>query len=225
MSQLQLKYLLAGATMLAAAAGAVALKPTERMAEQRPINLERMIPQQFGDWKLDQSIAPVQVDPEVQAKLDKIYSQVLSRTYINGKGERVMLSIAYGGDQSDAMRAHRPDVCYPSQGFRILSQSKDVLSIAGVYQLPVRRLVTSRGFRTEPVSYWLMVGTKPGVGSFEQKLNQLSYGLNGTVPDGSIIRVSTVSEDTANGFGTQNRFIADLAKSVIAGDRPRLFGS
>jgi hypothetical protein len=53
MKGMSLKHWLAGALMLAAAAAAVALKPTIRMAEQRPINLEKMVPISFGDWHLD----------------------------------------------------------------------------------------------------------------------------------------------------------------------------
>jgi hypothetical protein len=100
MSTFKLKHLLAGAAMLAAAAGAVALKPTIRMAEQRPVNLEKMIPQQFGDWKLDQSVMPLSGRPGDTGQADEIYSQVLSRTYINSKGERVMLSIAAKPDRT-----------------------------------------------------------------------------------------------------------------------------
>lgn len=223
MSQLQLKYLLAGATMLAAAAGAVALKPTERMAEQRPINLERMIPQQFGDWKLDQSIAPVQVDPEVQAKLDKIYSQVLSRTYINGKGERVMLSIAYGGDQSDAMRAHRPESCFPAQGFTVSAlQMGEITVRSGT--IPVRRMVAVRGQRVEPITYWIMVGEKPARNGMEQKLAQLQYGFHGRIPDGMIVRISSISDLAESGFKLQEQFAASLLAGVPRPDLSRVAG-
>ena len=40
MSAFKLKHLLAGTAMLAAAAGAVALKPTVRMAQKQPVNFE-----------------------------------------------------------------------------------------------------------------------------------------------------------------------------------------
>ena len=107
--------------MLAAAGLALALTPRLKLADQGPtISLEAMIPKQFGEWKLEGTIASLIVSPDVQALLDKIYNQTLSRTYINPKGERIMLSIAYGGDQSDTMAVHKPEVCYPAQGFQIL---------------------------------------------------------------------------------------------------------
>ncbi|HYG12890.1 MAG TPA: EpsI family protein, partial [Methylophilaceae bacterium] len=90
-----------GALMLTSAALAMALKPSERMADERPpISLEKIVPRQFGEWHLDDSMVPVSVSADVQARLDEIYSQTLSRTYANAQGQRIMLSIAYGADQS-----------------------------------------------------------------------------------------------------------------------------
>jgi hypothetical protein len=104
--------------------GAVAgewLRPTLRLAEVKPaIQLEQQIPEAFGEWRLDRSIRPVLPDPSLQAMLDSLYSQVLARTYVNAQGQRIMLSIAYGSDQSnEATAVHRPEFCYSAQGFRV----------------------------------------------------------------------------------------------------------
>ena len=116
------------------------VKPTKKLAEQKPpVNLELMIPRAFADWKIDPSLAPVVVSPDVQAKLDRIYNQTLSRTYVNRNGSRVMLSIAYGADElGESMQVHRPEFCYTSQGFDIVKNSVGhVSTIGGV--LPVQR--------------------------------------------------------------------------------------
>ena len=94
-------------------------------------DLEKIFPTEFADWRVDVRAAMVLPSPQTQAILDSIYNQTLSRTYINGKGERVMLSVAYGGDQSDATRAHLPEVCYPAQGFQITSSGTGQLDLAG----------------------------------------------------------------------------------------------
>ena len=58
------------------------LIPANKIADQREgIILETIIPQKFGEWHIDQSIIPLQVDAQTQAKLDKIYNQTLARTY------------------------------------------------------------------------------------------------------------------------------------------------
>ena len=98
-----------------------------------------MIPKTFADWKIDPASFRLPPVP-VQAKLDEIYNQLLSRTYINSKGRRVMLSIAYGGDQSgEKSQIHRPEYCYSAQGFR-LSNIKEGRLFNQSGRLPVRRI-------------------------------------------------------------------------------------
>jgi len=213
-----------GLVMLAAAGIAVAVKPSERMAESRPkIDLEVAIPKSFGDWKIDTSIVPIAPSPDVQALLDKIYSQTLSRTYIDSKGRRVMLSIAYGGDQSRETQVHKPEVCYPAQGFQIESIAAGVLD-AAAGSIPVMRLVARKGPRVEPVTYWIAVGDTVVRGALEQNLARLKYGLTGTVPDGILVRVSTISRDTESAYLQQQTFVSDLLKSMDRTHSARLLG-
>ena len=47
-------------------------------------------------------------------------------------------------DQSDATRAHRPEVCYPAQGFEIVSDGQGLVPTAAG-ALRVRRLVARAG--------------------------------------------------------------------------------
>ncbi|MES2089333.1 MAG: exosortase-associated EpsI family protein, partial [Pseudomonadota bacterium] len=62
--------------------------------------LEQIFPEQFADWRLDPS-STVFVRPAVElAKRFQMYDQVLERTYINSQGQRLMLSVAYGRQQS-----------------------------------------------------------------------------------------------------------------------------
>ena len=118
--------------MAASFAGAAAWRPTKRLADTRPkVVLETLFPKGFGEWRVDDRMPVQLISPDTQAMLDKIYNQTLSRTYINPRGDRIMLSVAYGGDQSDGTRAHRPEVCYPAQGFQILSRSQGRLDIGG----------------------------------------------------------------------------------------------
>ncbi|MDP3818988.1 MAG: exosortase-associated EpsI family protein, partial [Methylotenera sp.] len=86
-----IRSLLIGLALIVAFWGGFALKPTKHIADTGPkVNLESMIPQEFADWKVDDQVVPVQVDPQRLAVLNRIYNQTLSRTYINAHGERVM---------------------------------------------------------------------------------------------------------------------------------------
>jgi EpsI family protein len=215
--------LLAG--MGSAAALAKVGVPTKKIADQWHTDLEKMFPAQFGDWQVDRSLPVILPAPDVQAKLDAIYNQVLARTYVNVRtGDRVMLSVAYGGDQSDGMNAHLPEVCYPAQGFELSSASDAALTLDG-RRVPVKRLKTRLGGRYEPVTYWLTLGETVAASRVELKLNQMRYGLRGWVPDGMLVRLSTIDRDAAHAYAVQDEFAASLAQAMDPKWRPRIFGT
>lgn len=218
------KNLLIGLALIIAFWGGFALKPTKHTTDQGPkINLENIIPKQFADWQVDETIVPLQADPERLALLNKIYNQTLSRTYINHKGERIMLSIAYGGDQSDSMQVHRPEVCYTGNGFRMTDV--EIVSLdTGYGVIPVKRIFALMGDRHEPITYWITIGDTVAVNTFKWKLQQLKYGLTGRVPDGMLFRVSSLGEK-ASAYPLQKDFIKVLLQSVSAESRKRLIGS
>ncbi|MBA5690086.1 EpsI family protein [Duganella sp. LX47W] len=211
--------------MVSSAALTKVVTPTRMMADGRDkLQLDTMIPTTFGDWEVDTSIVPLQVDPETQARLDRIYNQTLSRTYVNRDGERVMLSMAYGGDQGDSMGVHRPEVCYAAQGFEIEGAQFD--SLATRYgALPVKRLLAVSGSRSEPITYWITIGDKMTRPDFQQRLQRLRYGLEGTVPDGMLVRVSSIDTDVKRAYALQAGFIQALLGQLSVKDRTRLIGT
>jgi EpsI family protein len=192
--------------MLLSVAAAAAWKPRAFLADQvAKVDLEVMFPKRFGDWVLDENTPAQLVSPDQAAVLNAIYSQTLSRTYVHtATGKRIMLSVAYGGDQSDATRAHRPEVCYPAQGFQI--RAADV----GRVTLPdrsfdARRLVAALGNRTEPITYWIVVGDKIALSGTQQKLAQLAYTTRGIVPDGLLFRVSNIDSNSQASYALHRR--------------------
>lgn len=211
--------------MISAMTLAIVLKPHQRMADQLPpLSLTKAIPERFAGWGIDRNIVPVSQSADVQAKLDEIYSQTLARTYSNAQGQRVMLSIAYGADQSgDGNQVHRPEFCYTAQGFQLMSNI--IGNLTTQYgTLPVRRLLAVQGARNEPITYWVTVGDKATLPGIKRKLNQLAYGLTGTVPDGMLVRVSSIDSDSANAYKLQETFIRDLLQVMPAQDRARIAG-
>lgn len=200
-------------------------KPRIHLAEQQQkIDLEQVFPKVMGSWKLDTNLPVGIISPDVEAMLQKLYAQTLSRTYIGADGSRIMLSVAYGGDQSDATRSHRPDVCYPAQGFEILSSSTNAVTLQSG-ELPVQRMVAQLGGRVEPVTFWLTVGEYTALSGQQQKLMQLKYGLRGIVPDGMLVRVSSIGKDEAAAFKLHAQFIVEMKEAMNADVRPRVFGS
>jgi EpsI family protein len=217
--------LIAGIAMFLSAILAWAMTPTKKVADERPpLELETIFPSGFGSWRIDPNVVPLTVSPDVQAQLDKLYSRTLARTYVNEQGERVMLSVAYGGDQSDALQVHRPEVCYTAQGFQVLKEV--VGELATQYgALPVKRLLAVSGRRQEPITYWVTVGDQATYGGMKQKLIKLKYGLTGKVPDGMLVRVSTISSDPEKGYEVQGAFLKDMLGAMDPKDRLRIAGS
>jgi EpsI family protein len=212
--------------MIVASGMAGAMRPTKRLADVGPkVDLEKMIPTQFGEWKLDPSVTPIAVSPDVQARLDVIYNQTLSRTYVNAAGQRIMLSIAYGTDQSgEGTQVHRPEFCYVSQGFQV-SRGVDGTLPTPSGSIPVRRLVAISGNRSEPITYWVTVGEQAALPGITRKLAQLKYGLTGKVPDGLLFRVSSINADSNEAYRLQGSFAQSLLASVPQSSRIKLVGT
>lgn len=207
------------------ATAAIAMRPSRRASEWLPpIDLDSQVPLAFAGWQVDRSIVPVLPDPAVQEKLDKIYNQVLARTYVDARGRRVMLSIAYGADQgSDATAVHRPEFCYSAQGFVVRSVGQAKVSLLE-HEIDVSRLIGSIGSRFEPITYWITLNDTAALPGLERKLRQITLGLQGQIPDGMLVRVSTVGLDAKASFALQEAFIADLERHMPEALRPRYFG-
>lgn len=218
---------LASLLMVGGVLAAEAMRPRHSLADSKPaLVLEQLVPSAFGEWKEVPSMRPVLPDPTVQAVLDSAYSQVLARVYQNGKGQLVMLTIAYGKDQnSESTAAHRPEFCYTGQGFTVKDQGIHQATMGNGHQLTMRHLVGYRDTYVEPISYWVTLdeqATLPGVG---RKLAQLSYGLRGQIADGMLVRVSTPNKDLEQAYGLHDRFIRELEQQVPPEFRARFFGS
>jgi EpsI family protein len=202
----------------------MALVPQRKIADRNPIGkLDDLVPAQFEGWAIDHSIPMILPAPDVQAKLDAIYNQLVSRTYVNGQGERIMLAVAYGGDQSDGLRAHRPEVCYAAQGFATRNLQDGQLALPG-RNIPVRRLVATQGGRIEPITYWMTIGTHVARTGLETKLAQLRYSTRGLIPDGLLMRVSNISRDEPKSYRLHDAFMNGLVAAMPAQERWRLVG-
>ena len=218
------RALLVAAVMFSGSGLAVALRPTRHMSDEIGFpNLEDIFPSSFGEWRIDTSLPLILPSPDVQAQLDKIYNQVLALTYVNAAGDRVMLSVAYGGDQSDATSAHRPEVCYPAQGFAIRQNFSGTVRISG-REIPVRRLMSQMGGRHEPITYWIVVGDEVVTTGIGQKLAQMRFGLGNVIADGLLVRVSTIDADMDRGHRVQSAFLAALGPELDRRFAPRVLG-
>ncbi|GIZ52507.1 exosortase-associated protein EpsI, B-type [Noviherbaspirillum aridicola] len=220
-----LRNLVIMAVMFFAAAAAVGLKPTRHVADEvGRVDYEQVVPRRFGSWSMVEADVITVSDPGQQEFLDRIYSQVVTRSYRDAvTGQVVMLAIAYGEEQTKQSQVHLPEICYPAQGFQLLRRAKDNIA-SGAQSLPVMRILTQRQTRLEPVTYWVRIGERVVRGGIEQKLATVTDGLGGRISDGLLFRVSSVSASAEDGYRLQDRFVTDLLSSVPARERWLLVG-
>ncbi len=186
-------------------------------------SLESSIPISFEGWHSINQGLPQIVDPQAEKSLDAIYSQTLSRIYVDKQQEKIILSLAYGPNQTEPLRVHKPEVCYPAQGFNIESNEVGQLEVAG-QEIPVKFLKGVSSDYTEFVTYWIVVGGVAVATDLGFKLQQFKFSLDGKIPDGLLFRVSSHGQDAKAEYQKQKRFVNDLINNVDLETRKILLG-
>jgi EpsI family protein len=210
--------------MLAASGAAMLARPSIKAGDEAPrASLDEMVPRRFGDWREVPAAAVEVVNPETRALIERLYADTLARAYVNSAGYRIMLSLAYGSDQRGDLQAHRPEVCYPAQGFTVHENEPAHLATR-FGEIPGRQLLTSLGARREPVTYWFTLGDRAVHGQLQKRLVELRFGLSGRIPDGMLFRVSSIDADAAQARRFHLEFIESLLAHVPATARRRLAG-
>lgn len=217
------RQLIFGAGLAVSAAAAAALTPRRHvilLGAGR--ELETLIPQRVGGWTAvpsDQFVLP-----KTPGSLsDRLYNQTVARLYQSPDGIPVMLVMAYGQTQNDTLQLHRPEACYTAVGFEISKSEISRVALPGG-ALPVRELVATSESRIEPIVYWTRIGdTLPTTGQ-EQRMAKLEQQFDGIIPDGILVRMSTVGEPSPEIFAALRGFAAALVTAVVPADRPVLIG-
>jgi EpsI family protein len=214
-----------GVAMAGTMAVTGALTPKQKVADlQERFVLAELIPERFGNWRLDNSVAPLTPDETQKELIATLYDQTLARTYVNDAGQRVMLSIAYGGDQSKQLQLHLPEVCYVAQGFELVKENQSEL-VTPFGTVPVKRLVARQKARNEPITYWVTVGDKAVASGLGQKYQRFLVNLTGKIPDGMLVRVSTVDANEREAYRVQERFVHQMLGALSPKGRSRLLGA
>ncbi|MGH6649309.1 exosortase C-terminal domain/associated protein EpsI [Aquabacterium sp.] len=217
--------LLAVAIMVGSVAAAELLKPRKYWANVigEP-HYAALVPPQFGDWQELPYAQKSVVNPVQEETLMRLYSETFARTYLHRPtGRRLMLSIAYGRDQSNDTQLHTPEACYPSQGFRIEERTEHTVK-SRFGDIESVRLVTTLGpRRTEPLTFFVRVGDGVARGSRSRNEARVKMALQGYRVDGMLFRVSEVTW-RQDPFELQDRFIQDLLNALDPQARRSLIG-
>lgn len=217
------RALVVGACLVTAGAlGHAARQRAQGGQRAEPPQLDANIPKLFAGWSLLSTPALI-VNPQAQQMLDSIYSEVVSRTYVDASRYHVMLSVAYGSDQRGGLEAHKPEVCYPAQGF-VLQDQRDGVVTTPHGDIAVRLLKTSQGPRHEPITYWFAMADTVNARAWDKRMTRIRMVLTGSIPDGILLRVSSIDPDATRAYDVHARFIRDLVASLPEATRSRVLG-
>jgi EpsI family protein len=187
---------------------------------------EQIVPKQFGDWaEVTEASSGTIVNPEQQEAVNNLYTQVVSRVYEQkSSGRRLMLSLAYGDNQTFSKQLHRPEACYSSQGFKIKNLYEEKIHASG-QPIMVNRMAAQIGPRVEQVTYWIRIGDRVISGpATALNFARLEMGLKGFVTDGLLFRISELSEDDQSSHMLQDAFIQDFLKALSPVQQSLLLG-
>jgi EpsI family protein len=221
----RVQAILASEAILSTAVLAEAIRPRELLAStQVAPDLEQIIPRDFGQWHLVPNVGLVTPsEPSAYLERDvstRIYSQELARGYADKAGNMVMFLVAYGPIQNYRLKSHLPEVCYGAAGFRVSAKTVTQLSYQDdTRPLTVSRVTAEKERRFEPITYWMKVGADVATGVFDRQIARMKYGLRGIIPDGALIRVSTVGMSETASYKLQDQFIRDLLGALGPQDR------
>jgi len=139
-------------------------------------------------------------------------------------GRQVMLSLAYGKDQTRDTQLHAPEACYRSQGFRVDRLQPEDISV-GKLTLPAMRMDTVVGMRHEYVTYWVRVGDRLSRGSLDRNLVRMRFAAKGYIADGLLFRVSEVTRaKSSDSYALQDEFMRELLANVSKAGMDGLVG-
>jgi len=208
-------------------AGSVAMGVrVKSIAEDAPVPLITIVPARLPGWTLmPDEFSPTVINPQQEAMIQQIYDETVVRSYRDdASGAVVMLALAYGRDQSHKNQVHKPEVCYPAQGFTLSDVQKVDLPLLG-RTVPSTRLTARLESRTEFVQYWMLQGDRVIRGALQQNLFRTVRALQGVRTDGLLFRTSVIGSDAAAAYAVQESFVEKFMNAVPPDKRVRFVGN
>jgi len=214
--------LLIGGASLAAAGAAYARMPRNPLMMIGKDDLDKIIPLKVGDWSYETASGLVLPPPDQLARL--LYDQQVARSYTSPDQLPVMLLLAYGSSQSGMLQIHRPEICYPASGFHLTETQITSIPLAADRAIASRSFTANSDTRVEQVLYWTRIGELVPTSWTGQRLAVVRSNLRGQIPDGLLVRLSTVSSDADQAQATLKKFARAMIDAMPIAHRRMLIG-
>ena len=214
--------LIFGGAAAVTAGTAFATMPRKRITWIGKDQLEHVVPEQVGSWTFDTSSGVVLPPPDQLTQL--LYDQQVARSYSSPTALPIMLLMAYGSSQSGMLQVHRPEVCYPAGGFKLTETVITRIPLRDGFGIPVRSFVAQSDTRTEHVLYWTRIGPLLPVSWAQQRIAVMRSNLQGYVPDGLLVRLSTVAADAGQARRALELYAQTMLDAIGPARRKMLLG-
>lgn len=204
--------------------------PPKKPAQNRNIDLERLVPDQILDWKSHT------YDTKDYKDQWQSVNQLLVRTYyIESESVVVDLYLEYSSDMRRAFSFHFPEDCYRAGGNEVVSLEPLTVTLSNGKVLNAKSIFikgspNKREESNKLVVYWLVLEGKQIYTTFGIKIDQMLAGLLSKAREGFLVRV-----DIRNGIDlnkdnlqiardTISRFINDLYNNLPETQEYDIFG-
>ncbi len=208
------RALLVAGAQAGTAAAAYAATPRALPAAITKTRIDKLVPATIGDWRYVSGAGVIATTEDGDTEG---YDQLVKRFYRAPGAPDIMLLIAYGNTQGGSLQLHRPETCYPGQGFGLTEFRSVALDFAAARPVEARAFTARRDDRIERLLYWTRIGSafpRSSVGEYLAILQAFSRGI---VPDGILVRISSLGGNIA----ASDRAIMQFAAAMVAAMPPR----
>jgi len=215
---------LIGGACLATAGAAYAMTPRRRVSLLGDTTLAQLLPMSVPGWtgRDVSGLVAAASDGSLEAKL---YNETVERVYEDPSGAAVMMLVAHGPTQSNDRQLHRPEICYPAFGYKILDSRVRAMPLGRGVSLPGRTLLAEQGGRREFIFYWTRLGEYLPTDGTQQRVDRVRMALKGQISDGVLARFSMVEVEPEVALSHLTSFVAALVSATPAARRPALIGN
>jgi EpsI family protein len=227
MAEIDRRELALGGVFALLAAGCWGLRPQRAFARLSDDALNRALPDAIGGYHMYPG-GDFIVPPEDELSR-KLYDKTVTRVYVPPVQTQapVMALFAYGSTQNLTLELHRPEECYPMQGFT-LSGTRAIPLRVGGHAVPATFVTASRAGRTEHVLFWSRIGTVFPPSRWSESWTVAKANMRGIMPDGMLVRLSMIHDDAdaarsaltafAGGLGTA---LSPVGRQIVLGEATR----
>jgi EpsI family protein len=182
---------LLGAMLATGGLLALSVRPDLQLATQSQADLDIILARPLAGWRSQKPSAVITGSADELGAAS--YSQLAVRAFEPAKGPIITVLLAYGMAQTYATQLHRPELCYPASGFKVLKQGDVNLNLDD-RSIPSRLMIAQRGERQDMVLYWTRVGMRFPTGLWEQRLQIARGVIAGDQNDELLARFSVTGE-------------------------------